>query len=127
MKLLKLFLTLFISSTPIATAKTFESLARTTSALRLPASVVKEAIEIDCATTHDEVELSTQLETIRVVGKNCPQDISVMHLQFQQKLHAFPAADEGTMTSEYAYLRKGENHIQITAGKKSLRLKILRY
>lgn len=111
----------------MATAKTFESLARTTSALRLPSSVVKEAIEIDCATTHDEVEFSTQLETIRIVGKNCPQDISVTHMQFQQQLHAFPAADEGTITSEYAYLRKGENHIQITAGKKSLRLKILRY
>ncbi len=127
MKFLKLFSILFIASTPMATAKTFESLGKTASSMRLPSSAVKEAIEFDCATQNKELELSTQQETIRVVGKNCPKDMSVQHVQFAQVLHSFPAADENTMTSEFAYLRKGENHIDVKAGDKHIRLRIFRY
>lgn len=122
-----MFLSLFIASAPIATAKTFESLGRTTSSLRLPASVIKEAIEFDCATPNKEVELSTQQETIRIVGKNCPKDISVLHTQFNQKLHSFAAAEDDTTTSEFAYLRKGDNLFDIKAGDKTIRLKVYRY
>lgn len=127
MKALKLFLILFVASVPMATAKTFESLGRTASSMRLPSSAVKEAIEFDCATQTAEMELSTQQETIRVVGKNCPKDLAIQHVQFQQALHSFPAAEEDTMTSEFAYLRKGENHIDVKAGAKQIRLRIFRY
>lgn len=127
MKAVKLFVALFIASAPLATAKTFESLGKTTSSLRLPASVIKEAIEFDCATPKLEMELATQQETIRIVGKNCPKDMTVVHAQFNQKLHSFSSADEDTTTSEFAYLRKGENHFDIMAGKKSIRLKVFRY
>lgn len=122
-----MFLTLIVASTPLATAKTFESLGKTTSSLRLPSSVVKEAIEFDCATPNKDLELSTQQETIRIVGKNCPKDISVTHTQFNQKLHSFPAADEDTITSEFAYLRKGDNVFDIKAGAKVMHLKVFRY
>lgn len=111
----------------MATAKTFESYAKTASSMRLPSSVTKEAIEFDCANPLADVELSTQQETIRVIGKNCPKDLSVQHVEFKQALHTFPAADEGTMTSEFAYLRKGENHIDVQAGSKQIHLKIFRY
>lgn len=127
MKALKLMTILIIASSPLATAKTFESLGKTTSSMRLPSSAIKEAIEFDCATQNSELELSTQQETIRVVGKHCPKDMTVQHMQFQQSLHSFPAADDDTMTSEFAYLRKGENHIEVQAGAKHIRLKIFRY
>lgn len=127
MKIFKVAITLIIASAPIATAKTFESLARTTSTLRLPASAIKEAVEFDCASKQQDLKLSTNLETIRVIGKNCPLDMTVMQTEFQQQLHAFSAVEEGSMTSEYAYLRKGENQFEIHAGKKSIKLKIFRY
>lgn len=127
MKIAKTFLSLLVACAPIATAQTFESLGKTTSSMRLPASVMKEAIEFDCATPSKDVELSTQQETIRIIGKNCPKDISVLHTQFNQKLHSFAAADENTTTSEFAYLRKGDNIFDIRAGGKTIYLKVFRY
>lgn len=124
---MKALIVVLIASLPAATARTFESLGKATSVMRLPASIIKDVIEFDCSTPTTEVDVSTQLETIRLLGKNCPQDLKLLHAEFQQELHAFPAVDAGSITSEFAYLRKGENHLQVTAGSKSIKLRIFRY
>lgn len=124
---MKALIVLMIASLPAATARTFETLGKATSGMRLPASVIKDVIEFDCSGKKSEIDVSTQLETIRILGKNCPKDLQLLHSEFQQELHSFPAVDEGSMTSEFAYLRKGENHFLVTAGIKSIKLKIFRY
>jgi hypothetical protein len=126
--MIKSFLTVLIALVPIGTARTFETFtSKPTSSMRLPASVLKEALEIDCSTSNKNIELSTPLETIRIVGKDCPHDISLMQMEFKQKLHTFPAVEEGSISSEFAYLKKGENVFEVLAGSKTIQLKVFRY
>lgn len=97
------------------------------SSLRIPASAQKDTIEVDCGAHKESVELSTPHETVRIVGVNCPRDMQLTHREYKQQLHIFPSMEEGEVTSEFAYLKKGKNEFELVAGEKKMTLKVFRY
>jgi hypothetical protein len=117
----------FVDSTHISSASPFDTFkTKNNFATRVPASINQNIFDFDCSKPLAVKEVSTQLETIRLVIKNCAQAPELKNFKLDQKLLAFPIA-KTNYSSEFAYLVKGENQFVIKANSQEYKISIFRY
>lgn len=93
---------------------------------RLPSSASPQMVRYDCSKPQEVLEVSTNLETIRIEAINCHQKIDFKNLKQNLKLHTFPTKNQ-TFSSEFAYLEKGPNQFQLKADEQTVSVNILRF
>lgn len=94
--------------------------------LRLPSSVAQPVIHFDCTHPVENIEISTSFETVRLEALNCAAKVGFKNEKHPQDLVIFPMGPE-KFASEYAYLKDGANHFEITANSKSYKISVTRF
>jgi hypothetical protein len=93
---------------------------------RLPNTVVKQSFEFDCLKPADKLEVSTDLETIRMEAKNCEEKVEFKNEMHPQPLVTFSMGPQ-QFASEFAYLTKGANNFSISVSGKSYKVFVHRF
>lgn len=93
---------------------------------RSPTSVSPTVIQIDCRQLKEQMSLSTELETIRLEADHCSELFSLELQEHQTKLHTFRISGH-KISSEFAYLKKGENLFHLRMKNKTIKIKVMRF